>query len=152
MVSALEADVELQTSASKFLQIFSTKTYELATISPDIVQVLKLFLVMGHCRLLLRHQLHVRSDGMPQVAKDVVESINLIDLSAVFKVIEGDLLDVYDSFKFILKLTPNVLSGSVVHWTMEYEKRSDDTADPTSLMKEVIQLSKDVDAHVANLI
>lgn len=93
----------------------------------------------------------MHADGVPQVAKEVVESINLIDLSITFKVTEGDLLDVYNSFRFIIKLSPHILSGSVVHWTLEYEKPSDDTPDPTSLMKEVIQVSKDVDAYVSNL-
>lgn len=94
----------------------------------------------------------MHADGVAQVAKEVVESINVVDLSIIFRVTEGDLLEVYNSFRFILKLTPNVLSGSVVRWTLEYEKPSDDTPDPTSLMKEVIQVSKDVDAYVGSLI
>ncbi|XP_028767198.1 MLP-like protein 28 [Neltuma alba] len=151
MVSTLEADVELQTSALKFLEIFSTKTYKLATISPDIIQSLEIiggdWGTAGFSFLV-----HYTVEGTAQVAKEVVESINLIERSITFKVIEGDLLDVYNSFRFILKITPNVLSGSVVHWTLEYEKPSDDTADPTSLMKEVIQVSKDVDAFVSGLI
>lgn len=94
----------------------------------------------------------MHADGVAQVAKEVVESIDVVDLSIIFRVTEGDLLEVYNSFRFILKLTPNVLSGSVVRWTLEYEKPSDDTPDPTSLMKEVIQVSKDVDAYVGSLI
>lgn len=42
MVSTLEEDLELQTSALKFLEIFATKTYELATASPDIIQSLEI--------------------------------------------------------------------------------------------------------------
>ncbi|XP_028798322.1 MLP-like protein 34 isoform X2 [Neltuma alba] len=149
VVSSLEADLELNTSAVKFLEIFSTRIYELLTISPEIIQSIEIvegewgtsgFVFLSHYTLLA------------QVAKLVVESINLVDLSMTFRVIEGDLLDVYNSFMVYLKLTPNLLSGSVLHWTFEYEKPSSDTADPTSLMETAIQVSKDVDAYVSNLI
>ncbi|XP_028798321.1 MLP-like protein 34 isoform X1 [Neltuma alba] len=152
VVSSLEADLELNTSAVKFLEIFSTRIYELLTISPEIIQSIEIvegewgtsgFVFLSHYTLL---------DGTAQVAKLVVESINLVDLSMTFRVIEGDLLDVYNSFMVYLKLTPNLLSGSVLHWTFEYEKPSSDTADPTSLMETAIQVSKDVDAYVSNLI
>ncbi|XP_054810309.1 MLP-like protein 28 [Prosopis cineraria] len=150
MVSTLETDLELQTSALKFLEIFSTKTYELATISPDIIQSLEIVGgVWGTAGF--SFVINYTVDGIAQVAKEVVETINITDLSITFKVMEGDLLDVYNSFRFILKLTPNILTGSVVHWTLEYEKPRDETPDPTSLMEEVIQVSKDVDAYVSSL-
>ncbi|XP_028767190.1 MLP-like protein 28 [Neltuma alba] len=180
VVSSLEADLELNTSAVKFLEIFSTRIYELLTISPEIIQGIEIvegewgtsgFVFLSHYTLLGEShlQLHslpftlllhvhitvintLKSDGTPQVAKLVVESINLVDLSMTFRVIEGDLLDVYNSFMVYLKLTPNVLSGSVLHWTIEYEKPSSDTADPASLMETAIQVSKDVDVYVSNLI
>ncbi|KAK4261733.1 hypothetical protein QN277_004690 [Acacia crassicarpa] len=151
MVSTLEEDLELKSSAVKFLEIFATRTYELANISPDIVQSLQItsgdWGTVGFTFII-----HYTVDGVPQVAKQVVDSINLIDLSITFRVTEGDLLDVYNSFKRTVKVTPNIPSGSVVHWTFEYEKLSNDTPDPTSLMEAVIQLSKDVDAYVSNLI
>ncbi|KAI9080445.1 hypothetical protein K1719_035865 [Acacia pycnantha] len=151
MVSTLEASVELNSSALKFLEIFSTKTYELATISPDIVQSLEI--VSGAWGSIgLSFLVHYTIDGTAQVAKMELASINLLDLSLTFKVIEGDLLKVYNSFDVILKVTPHVLSGSVVNWTFEYEKPSSDTPDPNSLMEAAIQLSKDTDAYVSNLI
>ncbi|KAI9082139.1 hypothetical protein K1719_035879 [Acacia pycnantha] len=126
MVSTLEEDLELKTSAMKFQEIFATRTYELATISFTSFKVFKLFPVTG--------------------------ALSASPSSPITPVIEGDLLNVYNSFRFFLKLTPNILSGSVVHWTLEYEKPSNDTPDPTSLMKELIRVSKDVDAFVGSLI
>lgn len=41
-VSRLEADLALKTCASKFLEIYSTKLYELVTISPEIIQSIEL--------------------------------------------------------------------------------------------------------------
>ncbi|KAK4261732.1 hypothetical protein QN277_004689 [Acacia crassicarpa] len=151
MVSTLEASVELNASALKFLEIFSTKVYELATISPDIVQSLEIVSgAWGSIGLTILVDYTI--DGIAQVAKMELASLNLLDLSLTFKVIEGDLLKVYNSFDVILKVTPNVLSGSVVNWTFEYEKPSSDTPDPNSLMEAAVQVSKDVDAYVSNLI
>ncbi|XP_054810307.1 MLP-like protein 28 [Prosopis cineraria] len=153
VVGSLEADLDLNTSAAKFLEIFSTRIYELVTVSPDFIQSIEIvqgqlgtagFVFLAHYSLL---------DGMAQVSKVVVESINLTDVSMTFKVIEGDLLDVYNSFVIYLKLTPNILSvGSVLHWTSEHEKPTADTVDPTSLMEVAIRVSKDIDAYVTNLI
>ncbi|KAF7808721.1 MLP-like protein 31 [Senna tora] len=152
-VSRLEADLELKTSAVKFLEIFALKVYELSTFSPNIIQNIDIlsgewgtpgFVILVNYTLV---------DGKAQVAKEVVESIDLIDLSITFKVVEGDLLEEYNSFKFILKVSPTIIGGgSVVHWTFEYEKPNEDTPNPNSLMEEVLQVSKDIDAFVANLI
>ncbi|KAI9080452.1 hypothetical protein K1719_035846 [Acacia pycnantha] len=152
VVSSLEADIELKTSAVKVLEIFSTKIYELLTISPEIIQSIEIvsgewgsvgFVFLAHYTL---------PDGTAQVAKLELASLNPIDLSLTFKVIDGDLLDVYNSFTVVLKLTPKVLSGSVVNWKFEYEKPSSGTADPNSLMDAAIQVSKDIDAYSSNLI
>ncbi|KAF7808722.1 MLP-like protein 28 [Senna tora] len=72
-----------------------------------------------------------------------------------FKVIEGDLLEEYKSFKFIIKLSATIIigGGSIVYWTLEYEKPNQDTPHPQSLMHNVVlQVTKDVDAFLANLI
>ncbi|KAF7808723.1 MLP-like protein 28 [Senna tora] len=72
--------------------------------------------------------------------------------SITFKVVEGDLLEDYKSFKFIIKLTPHLLEGSLVNWTLEYEKLKEDTPDPHSLLEKVLEVSKHIDASLANLI
>lgn len=92
------------------------------------------------------------TDGEAQVAKMELTSLDLVGLSLTFKILEGDLVEVYNSFSVTLKLTPNILSGSVVYWTFEYEKPSSDTSDPTSLMEAAVQVSKDIDAYVGHFI
>lgn len=67
-----------------------------------------------------------------------------------WKVIGGDLLEHYKSFKFILQITTQKgdQASSVVHWSLEYEKFDDNVPDPHALLQLVVDINKDVDAHL----
>ena len=84
------------------------------------------------------------------MAKEVVGDIDREKYKVTFKVIEGDLLKKYDSFKFVMQFIPKE-KGCVTKLVLEYEKQNDDTPDPLTLLQfgnEVIKrvaasLSKD---------
>uniref|UniRef100_A0A199UB70 Bet v I/Major latex protein domain-containing protein n=2 Tax=Manihot esculenta TaxID=3983 RepID=A0A199UB70_MANES len=86
-------------------------------------------------------------DGSVTVAKDLIETIDNVHLLTVFKVIEGDVLKEYKSFKLTVQATPKG-EGSVVRWTLEYEKIHENIRDPYSLLEFIVQFSKDVSAHL----
>ena len=88
-----------------------------------------------------------RIDGKACVAKELVEAIDKENNKITFKVLEGDLLEHYKSFRATLHVIPQK-EGSVVHWTFEYEKLKDHIPDPHSLMQWAVELSKDIDAHL----
>ncbi|XP_028758953.1 MLP-like protein 31 [Neltuma alba] len=60
-------------------------------------------------------------DGKEGVAKDVIEALDSTKNLIIFRVIEGDLLKHYKSFKFIIQVSPKA-KGSVAHWSLDYEK------------------------------
>ncbi|OAY25258.1 hypothetical protein MANES_17G079732v8 [Manihot esculenta] len=64
-----------------------------------------------------------------------------------FYVIEGDVSKEYKSFKLTVQATPKG-EGSVVRWTLEYEKIHENIRDPYSLLEFIVQFSKDVSAHL----
>ena len=78
----------------------------------------------------------------------MIEAIDKENNKIIFKVLEGDLLQNYKSCKFILQVTPQQ-NGGVVHWIIEYEKLKDHISDPHSLKQLCIELSNDMDAHLA---
>ncbi|OAY25252.1 MLP-like protein 28 [Manihot esculenta] len=86
-------------------------------------------------------------DGSAKVAKEVIETIDDVNLLIVFKVIEGDLLEEFKNFKVTVQVTPKG-EGSVVRWTLEYEKIHENIPDPYSLLEIIVQNSKDVSAHL----
>lgn len=77
----------------------------------------------------------------------MVEEVDEENNSVTFKVIEGDLLDQYKSFKFKVQCIPKD-KGSVVHWDLIYEKLHDDIPDPHSMLQFVADVSNDLGAHL----
>ena len=88
-----------------------------------------------------------QTDGKACVSKEIIEAVDNENNKIIYKEIEGDLLQNYKSFKFILQVTPQK-NGSVAHWTLEYEKLKDHIPDPHTMMEMVIELSKGIDAHL----
>ena len=75
---------------------------------------------------------------------EVIDNENYI---TNYKVIEGNLLELYKSFCSTVKVTPKENDdGSLVHWIFEYEKLNEDVPDPTGKLQMVIDVAKDIDA------
>ncbi|XP_012078670.2 MLP-like protein 31 [Jatropha curcas] len=142
----LEADVEIKASADKFHDVFGSRPHHVKHASPHNVQGCELhdgeFGKEGS--VVFWNYAH---DGVPKIAKEIVERIDNVNLSTTFKVIDGDLLKENKSFKITVKATPKG-TGSVVHWTLEYEKLNKNIPDPHSFLQFLIEVSKDIDAHL----
>ncbi|MBA0798822.1 hypothetical protein Gohar_009378 [Gossypium harknessii] len=66
-------------------------------------------------------------DGKAKKVKEVVEAVEHDKNLVTFKVIEGDLMEEYKSFVATILVSPKSEgSGSVVHWTLEYDKIHDE--------------------------
>jgi len=86
-------------------------------------------------------------DGEAKAAKEKIVATDDTNKSITFKVIEGDLLKEYKNFVIVFQATPKG-EGSLVHWTLEYEKLKDDIPEPNTLLQFLIDVSKDIDAHL----
>jgi len=64
-----------------------------------------------------------------------------------FKVIEGDLLGHYKSFNIHLQAIPKE-KGSVVQWTMEFEKQQNHIPDPHSTLQLAAHLTNKIDSYL----
>ncbi|CAH1414579.1 unnamed protein product [Lactuca virosa] len=85
-----------------------------------------------------------------ETVKDIIEEVDDELHKIVFKVIEGDILDVYNSFSFILT-TRDVGDKKFVIWTIEFEKANASIPDPISYLDLVCGLARNIDAHFLNL-
>jgi len=81
------------------------------------------------------------------VAKEVVEGIDKENCKVSFKVLEGDLLGLYKNFKFNLQVTPKG-NGSVVQWTLVFEKQENHIPDPHTLLQLGVEVSKNIDSYL----
>ncbi|XP_021905533.1 MLP-like protein 43 [Carica papaya] len=144
----LEAHLEIKASAEKFHEIFTHKPHHCSSASPGIVNSCDLhegdWGTVGS--IICWDYVH---DGKKCIAKEVIEAIDSEKNFIRFKLIEGDLLKEYKSFSFNIQVTPKQNGeGSIVHWLLEYEKISDKVAHPETLLALVLDLSKDIDAHL----
>ncbi|CAL5399991.1 unnamed protein product [Camellia sinensis] len=84
--------------------------------------------------------------GKKKVIKEVIEAIDEENKSVTFKVIGGDVTELYRTFKITVHVDTKG-ENNLVTWTFEYEKKSEDVEDPTTLMDFAINVSKDIESH-----
>ncbi|XP_022138209.1 MLP-like protein 43 isoform X1 [Momordica charantia] len=142
----LAMDVPINASASQFHEIFHKRPYHIPKVSTDKIQGAELQGgEWGKVGSIVCWNYFL--DRKNSVAKEIVEAVDEEKKSITFKVIEGDLLEEFKSFKFILQCDQKE-KGSVVHWTLEYEKLHPEIKDSHSLLEFAAAVSKDIDAHL----
>lgn len=60
-------------------------------------------------------------------------------------------MEKYKSFQITLQVFPKDGEGSLVKWTWDYEKVSDDVPEPTKFRDLAVNITKDVDAHIVEI-
>ncbi|KAL2545962.1 MLP-like protein [Forsythia ovata] len=85
-------------------------------------------------------------NGKERVSKEIIEAIDKEKKSVTFKVIEGDLMELYKSFKFIVNVDANG-NDNLVTWTFEYEKKNENVPDPNTLMDSCLVITKHIENH-----
>ncbi|XP_038893137.1 MLP-like protein 31 [Benincasa hispida] len=142
----LEADFEIKTPASKFHEMLHKKPHHLNNASGDKVQGCELhegeWGKVGS--IIYWNYFH---EGKAKVAKTVIEAVDEEKNLIAFKTIEGDILEQYKTFDFKMQATPKG-KGSVVHWTLLYEKRHENIPHSYSSLEFAAELSRDIDAHL----
>ena len=86
-------------------------------------------------------------DGKPQVGKEIIEMVDKENKTVRFKLIEGDLLEEYNSFVITYQVIPEGKELSKVRWIFEYEKKHIGIPEPTKLMDSLLHLAKLIDDH-----
>ncbi|TYH25591.1 hypothetical protein ES288_A03G181500v1 [Gossypium darwinii] len=113
LTGKLEADVDIKASPEQFHEMFAHKPHH------------------------VHHKIQgcdLHEDGKAKKAKEVVEAVDPDKNLITFRVIEGDLMEEYKSFVAMILVSPKSEdSGSIVHWTLEYEKLHDGIAHPETL-------------------
>uniref|UniRef100_A0A199UBK5 Bet v I/Major latex protein domain-containing protein n=1 Tax=Manihot esculenta TaxID=3983 RepID=A0A199UBK5_MANES len=89
LLGKLEADVEINAPADQFHDVFSCRPHHVSNMNPNKID---------SCDL--------HEDRSRKIVKEIIEIIHDVNLSTTFKVIEGDLLKEYKSFKLIIQATP----------------------------------------------
>ncbi|MGI4370303.1 MLP family protein, partial [Klebsiella pneumoniae] len=85
-------------------------------------------------------------DGKEKTAKDIIEAIDEETKSVTFKVVEGDLMELYKTFIIVVHVDTKG-ENNLVTWTFHYEKQKEDVEEPNTLMDFCIEVTKDIETH-----
>ncbi|GMJ13337.1 MLP-like protein 28 [Hibiscus trionum] len=144
----LEVDVEIKASPEQFHDMFANKPHHVHHTCYDKIQSCDLHEGEWGQVGTIVHWNYVH-DGKAKKAKEVVEAVDPDKNLITFRVIEGDLMEEYKSFVITIQASPKSDgNGSVVHWTLEYEKLHEGIDHPETLLEFVRDVSKDIDAHL----
>ena len=81
--------------------------------------------------------------------KETVDQIDEENRSITFKVLDGEVLKDYKSYKFTTQAIPKG-EGCLVIWTIEYEKASEGGPDPHNCLEFSVNITKDIESHLLN--
>ncbi|CAL1377882.1 unnamed protein product [Linum trigynum] len=146
----LEACFAIRLSASQHHEIFSARPHHVSNMAPGKVNNCAVHQGdLGQKGTIIEWDyIH---EGEQKLAKEIIEEIDDVNFSTTFKVIEGDVMKEYKELKLVVKATPQSEdTTSIIHWTVEYEKLSEETPEPISVLHLLVHLSKDIDDHHAN--
>ncbi|XP_058184354.1 kirola-like [Rhododendron vialii] len=139
-------EVEIKSDGDVFHEIFRYKPHHISTMSPGNIQSVDLhegdWGTVGS--VILWNYTH---DGKEKTAKDIIEAIEEKKKLVRFKIVEGDLMQLYKTFIITVHVDTKLGGNNLVTWTFEYEKLRGDVEDPNSLMDFCIVLTKDIEAH-----
>ncbi|KAK8587470.1 hypothetical protein V6N13_086455 [Hibiscus sabdariffa] len=148
LTGKLENDVEIDAFPDKFIYMFTHMPHHVHHTSSERVQGCDLhegeFGTVGS--IICWRYVH---DGKAKTAKELVEAIDPEKKSITLRVLEGDVLEEYKSFVVKIQASPKSDGeGSVVHWTLEYERLHEVIGHPETLVPFFAQLTRDIDAHL----
>ncbi|KAI8023885.1 hypothetical protein LOK49_LG03G00964 [Camellia lanceoleosa] len=151
LTGKLVRQVEINSDGDVFHKLFRDKPHHISTMSPgdwghvgSVISWNYTHGDWGHVGSVISW--NYTHDGKKKVTKEVIEAIDEENKSVTFKVIEGDLTELYRTFKFTVHVDTKG-ENNLVTWTFEYEKKSEDVEDPNTLMDFTINVTKDIATH-----
>ncbi|KAJ9708446.1 hypothetical protein PVL29_000473 [Vitis rotundifolia] len=146
LVGKLEAEILILAPADKFHEVWGGRPHHMSTVTPGRVQKVHLHEgAWGKVGSVIEWSYVL--DGKSQAVKQIVEVIDKENKTVTFKLIEGDPMKEYKSFKATVQ-TISKGEATWVHWTFEYEKLNKEIAAPVKLLGFVIHMSEDLDDHL----
>ncbi|KAL7134797.1 hypothetical protein ABFS83_11G049800 [Erythranthe nasuta] len=145
LTGKLIAAIEFKAGGDVFHELFRHKPHHLSNVTPEKVQGCDLHEgQFGHVGTIITWR--YTHDGKEKKAKQVIQAINEERKLIEFKMLEGDLMELYKAFLITCHVeTKNDID--LVTWTLEYEMLNEDVEHPLSLLSFFIDMTKDIETH-----
>ncbi|KAJ9708435.1 hypothetical protein PVL29_000464 [Vitis rotundifolia] len=145
-LAKMEVQVEIKSHASEFHEIYSSKVYLVPKACPEKVKSIQV--VEGDWETVGSVQLWTCIiGGNTEDAKLVVEMVDDENKSVTLKVVEGEIVKYFKSFKCSTQVTVKD-KGSLVTWSVEYEKLHESGPAPDAYLNFAMGVIEDVDAYL----
>ncbi|KAK3023806.1 hypothetical protein RJ639_043472 [Escallonia herrerae] len=139
------SQASIKSDGDVFHEIFRYRPHHISDMSPGNIQGVDLhegeWGTVGS--VIFWNYVH---DGKEKVAKEIIEAIDEEKKSVTFKVIEGDLMELYKTFILTVHVDTKG-EDNLVTWTFEFEKLNESIEDPNSLMEFCLNVTKDIETH-----
>ncbi|RYR65049.1 hypothetical protein Ahy_A03g011045 [Arachis hypogaea] len=152
IVGKLEAETEVKSNADKFwgaIRDFVTIFPKASPTDYKSIQILE-----GDGKVVGSVYTTISGDQGNEAVKTVTEKIESVDdakRTIIYSVIDGDLLKYYKRYKGYVNVTPKGDdNGSLVKWSCEYEKASQDVPEPNFMAEAAINTFLKVDHYILN--
>ncbi|KAE8694172.1 Detected protein of unknown function [Hibiscus syriacus] len=143
----IDVQVEVKSSADKFFDAFNTKAHLMPNTITQLFSGVKL--LQGDWNSLGSVRLWQYVLGGKQLDVKETREVDEKTRTIVYTLMDGEIGNLYKTWKSILSVTPKG-EGSLVKWTIEYEKQNDDVPDPVEYLDFYTTWCKDVDAYLLN--
>nr|XP_018623925.1 MLP-like protein 28 [Nicotiana tomentosiformis] len=138
----LTASVEVECGGHLFHDLYQNNPHQLCTISPSKVKHFEI-LKGGIIKIGSIVSWKYNNGGKDTTVKEVIEAIDPQKKSITWKVIEGDLLELYNSFTIITSCEQQWTT-----WTLVYDKKTKDIPEPIALLGCALDMTKDIEDHL----
>ncbi|KAL6350831.1 hypothetical protein AAG906_031417 [Vitis piasezkii] len=122
LTAKVETETEIKAPADKFFKLFRSQAHHLPNICSDKI-----------------HKIEVHEGGNSMSIKETVESIDEENRSITFKVLDGEVLKEYKSYKFTAQAIPKGRA-----------KASEGGPDPHNYLEFAVNITKDIESHLLN--
>ncbi|XVF43614.1 hypothetical protein PTKIN_Ptkin02bG0054200 [Pterospermum kingtungense] len=144
-IRKMNCQVEIKSPADKFYDTFKSKSQLMPKMSNDVTDVK---LVQGDWDSVGSvKQWTFVAGGKSVSVKDIVENMDDKNRAIVFRVVEGDMMNSFKSWKASLNVMPKG-ERSLVKWTLEYEKQNESVPDPILFTEFLTTLTENFDAYL----
>ncbi|KAK6122352.1 hypothetical protein DH2020_043972 [Rehmannia glutinosa] len=139
----LVSQIRTKTSGTVFYELFRYKPHHISNICPEKIERVDLLEGQWGTVGSVNHW-HFNLDGKKKSAKAIIEAIDEKKKSITFNLLEGDLMEAYNTFKFIVAIDTNG-EDNLVTWTLEYEKKTEDVPEPHAVMNLGLSVTKEIE-------
>ncbi|XP_071714572.1 MLP-like protein 43 [Rutidosis leptorrhynchoides] len=139
--------VEISSDIEEFHGLWIHKGHHLASILPHTIHACELLSgqrgVAGSVV-----QWEYTQEGKRKFVKQIIESVDNMNHTSVYKCVGGELAEVYKSFT--ISFHNEVKDGKqLVAWIFDFERENTSVPYPTSVMDYVCDLFQQLDAHLS---